>query len=187
MRTLAEKKPIGKKLRAEVFKRDSFCCQYCGRSAPDVILEVDHLKPIPEGGKNEMRNLITTCRECIRGKENARKDNSQMVIARKAAMDDWNEKRFQMEMMLQWKRESEKLMDEQIDLIETLILDNPEKYRLSDRERKEIKALIRRFGFPLVTEASEIAETQYHREWIRLQKLGGICYNIKIRREKNGN
>ena len=39
---------ISKKLRFEIFKRDSFRCQYCGASAPEVLLHLDHLKPIAE-------------------------------------------------------------------------------------------------------------------------------------------
>ena len=31
-----EREPISKKLRFEVFKRDSFTCQYCGSKAPDA-------------------------------------------------------------------------------------------------------------------------------------------------------
>jgi 5-methylcytosine-specific restriction endonuclease McrA len=36
---------ISKKLRFEVFKRDNFTCQYCGRETPEVILEADHVIP----------------------------------------------------------------------------------------------------------------------------------------------
>ena len=39
---MAERKPLSKKIRFEVFKRDAFTCQYCGQMAPDVLLEVDH-------------------------------------------------------------------------------------------------------------------------------------------------
>lgn len=63
-----KRKAISKKLRFEVFKRDSFTCQYCGRKAPDVVLEVDHIKPVAQGGTNTILNLITSCRECNRGK-----------------------------------------------------------------------------------------------------------------------
>lgn len=183
---MAERKPVSKKLRFEVFKRDSFCCQYCGRSAPDVILEVDHLKPVAEGGKNTMLNLITSCRDCNRGKGKTLISDNQAVVKQKVALDELNEKRLQMEMMLQWKMELEKLMDEQIDLVSVFLLDDPENYCLSDTARKEVKSLIRRFGFPLVYEASEIAESRYYTVGMRLQKLGGICYNIKRRREENG-
>jgi len=31
----AKRKSLSKKVRFEVFKRDSFQCQYCGASAPD--------------------------------------------------------------------------------------------------------------------------------------------------------
>lgn len=62
------RKPITKKLRFEVFKRDAFTCQYCGRMAPDVILDVDHINPVSNGGDNDIVNLITSCKDCNRGK-----------------------------------------------------------------------------------------------------------------------
>lgn len=57
------------KLRFEVLQRDGFRCVYCGRSAADVSLEVDHLAPIAEGGKTESDNLVTACQECNAGKK----------------------------------------------------------------------------------------------------------------------
>ena len=63
-----KRKPIGKRLRFDVFKRDEFVCQYCGGHPPKVILEVDHIKPIKSGGKNNIDNLITACFDCNRGK-----------------------------------------------------------------------------------------------------------------------
>lgn len=63
-----ERKPLSPKTRFEVFMRDRFRCQYCGRPAPEVALEVDHIKPVASGGTDEMSNLITSCRDCNRGK-----------------------------------------------------------------------------------------------------------------------
>lgn len=40
------RKAITKTVRFEVFKRDSFTCQYCGRKAPEAVLNVDHIKPV---------------------------------------------------------------------------------------------------------------------------------------------
>jgi 5-methylcytosine-specific restriction endonuclease McrA len=37
---------ISRKIRFEIFKRDSFKCQYCGRSAPEIVLNVDHINPV---------------------------------------------------------------------------------------------------------------------------------------------
>lgn len=57
-----------KQLRFEVFKRDSFTCQYCGQTPPDAILEVDHIQPRSEGGSEDINNLTTACFSCNRGK-----------------------------------------------------------------------------------------------------------------------
>jgi 5-methylcytosine-specific restriction endonuclease McrA len=60
------------KLRFEVFARDEFTCQYCGRSAGEgVILQIDHIKPTSKGGTNDKDNLITACKECNMGKSDS--------------------------------------------------------------------------------------------------------------------
>ena len=57
-------------LRFEVFKRDEFKCQYCGRSpkTDGIVLELDHVTPVCDGGRMEISNLVTSCRDCNRGK-----------------------------------------------------------------------------------------------------------------------
>jgi hypothetical protein len=62
--------PINRRVRFEVFKRDGFACRYCGRKAPDVALEVDHIRPRSKGGDDGMRNLRTACYDCNAGKSN---------------------------------------------------------------------------------------------------------------------
>ena len=57
-----------KSKRFEIFKRDSFTCQYCGQRPPIVVLEVDHIDPKSRGGSDEEINLITSCADCNRGK-----------------------------------------------------------------------------------------------------------------------
>lgn len=59
---------ISKKLRFEVFKRDGFTCQYCGKKTPETVLEVDHIVSVSEGGQDDMTNLVTSCFDCNRGK-----------------------------------------------------------------------------------------------------------------------
>ena len=53
-------------LRAAVFKRDGYTCQYCG--AVGVPLECDHIHPVSKGGTNRMDNLTTACLPCNRSK-----------------------------------------------------------------------------------------------------------------------
>ena len=76
---MAERKTLSKKIRFEVFKRDKFTCQYCGRMAPDVVLEVDHIKPISKGGTNDILNLVTSCKDCNRGKSNIKLSDDSVV------------------------------------------------------------------------------------------------------------
>jgi hypothetical protein len=65
---VTKRKPISKKVRFEVFKRDGFCCMYCGAHPPAVLLEVDHVVAVAAGGENHMDNLVTSCEACNRGK-----------------------------------------------------------------------------------------------------------------------
>lgn len=59
---------LSPKLRFEILKRDNFTCQYCGKKGPEVVLEVDHIKPYKATKNNSPGNLITACKECNRGK-----------------------------------------------------------------------------------------------------------------------
>ena len=59
---------VSLKLRFEVFKKDDFTCQYCGRKTPEVILELEHIIPVSKGGTDELDNLTTSCFKCNRGK-----------------------------------------------------------------------------------------------------------------------
>ncbi len=75
---------ISKKIRFEVFKRDKFICQYCGNKAPDIVLQLDHIKPVAKGGKNDIINLITSCFDCNNGKRDKElTDNTAIEKQRK--------------------------------------------------------------------------------------------------------
>lgn len=65
---MKNRKPLSKKLRFDVFKRDEFTCQYCGATPPSVILHVDHIISVKDGGLNEIDNLLTSCEACNLGK-----------------------------------------------------------------------------------------------------------------------
>lgn len=65
-----------------VLERDNFTCRYCGRSAPDVVLEVDHVESLALGGADVIENLVTACFDCNRGKR--WRDATEALIGR-----DW--------------------------------------------------------------------------------------------------
>ncbi len=55
-------------LRFAVLRRDSFTCRYCGRKAPSVELEVDHVVAYVDVREHRIENLATACFDCNRGK-----------------------------------------------------------------------------------------------------------------------
>lgn len=59
---------VSKRVRFEVLKRDSHTCRYCGASAPDVKLTVDHVTPVVLGGSDLPENLVAACQDCNSGK-----------------------------------------------------------------------------------------------------------------------
>jgi 5-methylcytosine-specific restriction endonuclease McrA len=54
--------------RFQIMRRDGFKCQLCGSTKDDAKLEIDHKKPISNGGDNSQENLWTLCFKCNRGK-----------------------------------------------------------------------------------------------------------------------
>lgn len=65
---------ISKRLRFEVLRRDNFTCRYCGLTAPDVHLRVDHVTPAVLGGPDDPTNLVTACEPCNSGKSSTTMD-----------------------------------------------------------------------------------------------------------------
>lgn len=184
---MAERKPISKKTRFEVFKRDRFTCQYCGRMSPDVILEVDHIKPVAEGGTNKMINLITSCRDCNRGKGKRKLSDDAELKKQQKELIDLADKREQAEMMIKWRDQLTDLTAKQVKSIDSSIRLLTGSM-LSDHGEREIAKLIKKFSFTEVSEAVDIAFSNYKSdtstEWeYAFKKIGGICYNRRKAKE----
>ena len=152
---------ISKSLRFEVFKRDGFTCQYCGRMAPDVILEVDHINPVKRGGKNEILNLITSCFDCNRGKGQKPLSDNQVIKKQQEQLKELNEKREQLKMMLQWKKELEAFENEQVGIVENMFHEAT-NYTFTDSGKNNIKKAIKTFGISEVIESAKISISQYY-------------------------
>lgn len=59
---------VSKRLRYEVLRRDNHTCRYCGATAPDAPLRIDHVTPVALGGGDDPSNLVTSCEPCNSGK-----------------------------------------------------------------------------------------------------------------------
>jgi hypothetical protein len=69
---------ISTRTRFEILKRDGFRCRYCGATAVDVLLHVDHVVPRAGGGTDDAANLITACADCNLGKSDVPLDESRL-------------------------------------------------------------------------------------------------------------
>lgn len=96
---------LPKRLRFEVIRRDNYTCRYCGGSAPDVKLTVDHVIPTALGGHDEPSNLVTACVDCNAGKSSSAPDQS--------VIDDASER------ALRWARAIQQAGDEALEELDT--------------------------------------------------------------------
>lgn len=64
------RKNISPLVRMQILRRDSFKCIYCGATAENDTLEIDHIIPASKGGTNDPGNLAVACRTCNIGKGN---------------------------------------------------------------------------------------------------------------------
>lgn len=182
-----KREPISPKIRLEVFKRDSFTCQYCGRKAPDVVLEIDHIKPVAKGGNNNIMNLVTSCFDCNRGKGARELDDSGVIDKQHKQLELMQEKRNQLQMMIEWKEELVDILDEEEEYF-THKLWELTGYNFNPNYRRKLKLLIKKIGFDIVFDAFEICKYQYFSDDDKIyannisEKLRGVAYNLYTER-----
>jgi 5-methylcytosine-specific restriction endonuclease McrA len=76
--------PRVKLTRREVFIRDNFTCQYCGRFGSD--LTIDHIVPRSKGGPHTWDNLVSACKTCNHRKGGKALNEVRMTL-RKAPIE----------------------------------------------------------------------------------------------------
>jgi hypothetical protein len=153
---------IGKALRFEIFARDAFTCQYCGRRPPDVVLELDHIHPKSKGGPDDPVNLLTSCYDCNRGK-------SDKVIADVAPRPDADlaflktqQEIVEVQRFLEAKKKQDVLDQELCESLQ----DVWSKYLTSDDVPTKVVLLpwIKKYGAEEISESIAAASAAYMRE-----------------------
>lgn len=193
---MAGRKGLSKKTRFEVFKRDKFTCQYCGRMAPDVILEVDHIKPVAEGGTNKLLNLITSCRDCNRGKGKVKLTDDAELKKQQQQLAELAEKREQLKMLMEWRTELSNLQTEEAEYIRDYwSVKSNDKNNINDYGMATVMGWLKQFQLSEILDGIDIAFAQYYKGDHKsaekaLNMVGGICYNRrkqKQEQEEDGN
>jgi 5-methylcytosine-specific restriction endonuclease McrA len=99
------KKPfLPRKLsRNEVFLRDRFTCQYCGKKYQDKELTLDHVVPRRQDGSHTWENVVAACNRCNRHKAGrtpaeanmlaqeprAPDPNPYLILQNRTLLDEW--------------------------------------------------------------------------------------------------
>jgi hypothetical protein len=141
-------------------------------------------------------NLITSCRDCNLGKGAKKLDDNTAIVKIKKQLDEVNERREQLEMLMRWKNELLKIREQELDDACNYWANMVSPFSLSEYGQLLMKKLLYRFSIKEVLEAIDIACHSYlkyvkHKEEFKLDKnsvdnaflkIGGICYN---RRKNN--
>jgi len=66
--------------KLEIFNRDQYTCQYCGRKLADLTL--DHVIPKHMGGEHSWENVVSACAACNRKKAGRTPSGAGMPLIR---------------------------------------------------------------------------------------------------------
>lgn len=75
--------------RRNIFKRDRYNCQYCGRQPGSEELTIDHVVPRAQGGTSTWENCVLACIECNAKKADRTPDQARMPLRRKPVRPTW--------------------------------------------------------------------------------------------------
>lgn len=70
--------------RHEIFRRDNFTCQYCGRKTTD--LTIDHVIPKKFGGQHIWSNVVSACFTCNHHKGSRTPEQADMHLLARPAL-----------------------------------------------------------------------------------------------------
>lgn len=175
------RKAISKKLRFDVFKRDGFVCAYCGTTPPSVVLQVDHINPVANGGSNDIDNLITSCQPCNIGKGAITLESIPQSLSEKAKMI--KEQEAQIEAYYEILQDRKDRIDDEMWRIADIIDPGSPETGMNRDWLKSIKYFLENLDFFQVEEASQIARCKYKYGGKKaFLYFCGVCHN-KIRGE----
>jgi hypothetical protein len=156
-----ERTPISKRLRFEVFKRDSFKCQYCGASAPEVCLHIDHMKAVIDGGSSDITNLITACAGCNLGKGPVALSDDSVLQKSRRQLEDLQERREQLEMLMEWREGLRDIAEQGVERLAEYWYRLAPGFTLNEHGKQQLRKWSKRYTAEELTSAMNAAADQY--------------------------
>ena len=75
--------------RVNIYARDHYKCQYCGKKASITDLTYDHVQPRSRGGLTEWTNIVTCCYLCNRKKGGRTPHEASMKLLATPTQPNW--------------------------------------------------------------------------------------------------
>jgi 5-methylcytosine-specific restriction endonuclease McrA len=75
--------------RQNLFERDDYTCQYCGKKFLPKDLNFDHVIPRDQGGKTTWENIVCSCISCNTAKGNRTPVEARMKLLRRPTAPRW--------------------------------------------------------------------------------------------------
>lgn len=76
--------------RRNIFKRDHFACQYCGKQPGTEELTLDHVVPRAQGGQSTWDNCVLACLPCNKHKADRTPEQAGMRLKHKPVQPKWS-------------------------------------------------------------------------------------------------
>jgi 5-methylcytosine-specific restriction endonuclease McrA len=89
LRFVKHRKKDVKFSRANIYARDGFRCQYCGKRFETQDLTFDHVVPKRNGGRTQWTNIVTSCYRCNRTKGGRTLREAGFKLIKKPVKPDW--------------------------------------------------------------------------------------------------
>ncbi len=86
---LKKQKQLIRFSRANVFTRDQYSCQYCGKKFSKTHLTLDHVVPVVQGGGKSWDNIVTACKPCNQRKGGRTPNQAHMQLVKKPRRPAW--------------------------------------------------------------------------------------------------
>lgn len=77
--------------RRNIYRRDTFQCQYCGQRPGLKLLSIDHVQPTSRGGQTSWENCVVACVRCNTRKGNRSPAEAGMPLLTEPAKPTWND------------------------------------------------------------------------------------------------
>lgn len=176
------RKPLSKRTRFEIFKRDGFRCLYCFASPGEKVLRVDHVKPVADGGTDDPTNLVTACFDCNAGKGPVPLEERKFStgIAKE-------EDREHAEQIREWLKIQQEVVEAKDEVLNDLLVRWED--RVGETPPRDLRGRLRKmlpeFGVERLVEAFEIVagNPRLYSDTAKIRYLYGILKNWRDGKE----